>query len=74
MASPSATDSNPDEHSRGQTLMKAPPGMIWIPGGTLLMGPNDKGRMIGRRERATSAFQQVKLTKREMNHIEKTKK
>jgi formylglycine-generating enzyme required for sulfatase activity len=37
-ASPNATGSNPDEPSRGQ----APPGMIWIPGSTFLMGTNDK--------------------------------
>src|SRR5258707_14219072 len=42
MASPYATGSNPDEPSRGQTLNQAPPGMVWIPGGTFLMGTNDK--------------------------------
>jgi formylglycine-generating enzyme len=42
LASPNATGSNPDEPSRGQTLKKAPPGMVWIPGGTFLMGTNDK--------------------------------
>src|SRR5260370_4202425 len=42
MASPNATGSNPNEPSRGQTLKQAPPGMVWIPGGTFLMGTNDK--------------------------------
>src|SRR5258707_4235515 len=42
MASPTATGSSPDEPSRGQTLKQAPPGMVWIPGGTFLMGTNDK--------------------------------
>ncbi len=42
MASPNATGSNSDEPSRGQTLKKAPPEMVWIPGGTFLMGTNDK--------------------------------
>src|SRR4029077_1744753 len=42
MASPTATGSNSDEPSRGQTLKQAPPGMVWIPGGTFLMGTNDK--------------------------------
>ena len=41
MASPTATGSNPDEPSRGQTLKQAPPGMVWIPGGTFLMGTDD---------------------------------
>jgi formylglycine-generating enzyme len=42
MASPNAAGSSPDEPSRGQTLRKAPPGMVWIPGSTFLMGTNDK--------------------------------
>src|SRR6266481_226240 len=42
MASPTATGSNPDEPSRAQTLKQAPPGMVWIPGSTFLMGTNDK--------------------------------
>jgi sulfatase modifying factor 1 len=42
LASPNATGSNSDEPSRGQTLKKAPQGMVWIPGGTFLMGTNDK--------------------------------
>src|SRR5258708_18124804 len=42
VASANATGPNSDEPSRGQTLKKAPLGMIWIPGGTFLMGTNDK--------------------------------
>jgi len=42
VASPYATGTNSDEPSRGQSLKKAPPGMLWIPGGTFLMGTNDK--------------------------------
>ena len=42
IASPNATGSNPDEPSRGQTQKNAPAGMVWIPGGTFLMGTNDK--------------------------------
>ena len=42
MASPTATGPNSDGPSRGQSLKKAPPGMLWIPGGTFLMGTNDK--------------------------------
>src|SRR5258708_34376353 len=42
MASPAATGPNSDEPSRGQTLKQAPPGMVWIPGSTFLMGTNDK--------------------------------
>jgi formylglycine-generating enzyme len=42
MASPNATSSDPDEASVGQAGRKAPPGMAWIPGGTFLMGTNDK--------------------------------
>jgi len=44
MASPNTTASNPDERSWEQVRRKAPPGMVWIPGGTflILMGTNDK--------------------------------
>jgi formylglycine-generating enzyme len=42
MASPNATAANPDERSGGQVHSKAPPGMVWIPRGTFLMGTNDK--------------------------------
>src|SRR5258706_14642299 len=42
LAGRNAAGSNPDEPSRGQTLNQAPPGMVWIPGGTFLMGTNDK--------------------------------
>jgi formylglycine-generating enzyme required for sulfatase activity len=42
LANLNATGSNSDEPSRGQTLKQAPPGMVWIPGGTFLMGTNDK--------------------------------
>jgi formylglycine-generating enzyme len=42
MASPNATGSNPDVPSVGQARRKAPPAMVWIPGGTFLMGTNDK--------------------------------
>src|SRR4029077_12057314 len=42
VASPYATGTNSDEPSRAQTLRKAPPGMLWIPGDTFLMGTNDK--------------------------------
>jgi formylglycine-generating enzyme required for sulfatase activity len=42
LASPNALGSNPDEPSRGETLKKAPPGMVWIPGDTFLTGTNDK--------------------------------
>ena len=42
MAIPNATASNPDESSGGQVLRKAPPVMVWIPGGAFLMGTNDK--------------------------------
>jgi len=42
LTSRNATGSNSDELSRGQTLKQAPPGMVWIPGGTFLMGTNDK--------------------------------
>jgi formylglycine-generating enzyme required for sulfatase activity len=42
MASPNATASNPDEPAGGQVRRKASPAMVWIPGGTFLMGTNDK--------------------------------
>src|SRR6266581_8171191 len=42
VASPYATGTSSDEPSRGQNLRKAPAGMLWIPGGTFLMGTNDK--------------------------------
>jgi hypothetical protein len=48
MASTNATGSNSDEPSRGQTLKKAPLGMVWIPGGTFLMGTNDKESSVCR--------------------------
>src|SRR3981189_2714859 len=49
MASPNATASNPDEPSGDQVHRKAPPGTVWIPGGTFLMGTNDK-REFSKRE------------------------
>jgi formylglycine-generating enzyme len=42
MASPSSTASNPDERSGAQGHRQALPGTVWIPGGTFLMGTNDK--------------------------------
>src|SRR5208337_332052 len=42
MASPNSIASNPDEPSGAQADRKAPPAMVWIPGGTFLMGTNDK--------------------------------
>ncbi|MBV9488928.1 MAG: formylglycine-generating enzyme family protein [Verrucomicrobia bacterium] len=42
MAGPHATRANGEEAPQGQTGRKAPPGMAWIPGGTFLMGTNDK--------------------------------
>jgi len=42
MTSSSAKASNPDEPSADQVRRKTPPGMAWIPGGTFLMGTNDK--------------------------------
>jgi formylglycine-generating enzyme required for sulfatase activity len=41
-ASPDANDSNSDEPAGGQVHRKTIPGMAWIPGGTFLMGTNDK--------------------------------
>jgi len=42
MASFNANASNPDDRSGGQVHGKAPPGTLWIPDGTFLMGTNDK--------------------------------
>jgi hypothetical protein len=42
MVSFNANASNPDNRSGGQTRRKAPPGTVWIPEGTFLMGTNDK--------------------------------
>jgi formylglycine-generating enzyme required for sulfatase activity len=42
MASPDAAASNSDKSSGPQSGRKAPPAMVWIPGGTFLMGTNDK--------------------------------
>jgi formylglycine-generating enzyme len=42
VASLNASASNPDDWSEGQLLRKAPPGTVWIPEGTFLMGTNDK--------------------------------
>ncbi len=42
MASPNATASNPDEPSGDQGRRNAPPETVWIPGGTFLIGTNDK--------------------------------
>jgi formylglycine-generating enzyme len=42
MARPNATGSNPDGPSGDQVTRKTLPGMAWIPGGTFLMGTNDK--------------------------------
>jgi hypothetical protein len=38
----SAAASTPDEPSVDRVRGKTPPGMVWIPGGTFLMGTNDK--------------------------------
>jgi formylglycine-generating enzyme required for sulfatase activity len=40
MASPDAAASNREGHSRSEARGKVPPGMVWIPGGTFLMGTN----------------------------------
>jgi sulfatase modifying factor 1 len=42
MTSSSAKASTPDEPSTDQVRRKTPRGMAWIPGGTFLMGTNDK--------------------------------
>ncbi len=42
MASFNANASNPDDWSAGQFHREAPPGTVWIPDGTFLMGTNDK--------------------------------
>jgi len=42
IASPNTTASNPDEPSWVQVRRKAPPAMVWIPGGAFLMGTNDR--------------------------------
>src|SRR5260370_29347071 len=42
MAITNATASNPDQPSGGQVRTKSPPGMVWIPEGTFLMGTNEK--------------------------------
>jgi formylglycine-generating enzyme len=42
IASPSAIASNSDQPPRVQVRTKSPPGMVWIPEGTFLMGTNEK--------------------------------
>src|SRR5215472_12849403 len=42
IASPNAANSDPDGTQGGQAGSKAAPGMLWIPGGTFLMGTNEK--------------------------------
>jgi formylglycine-generating enzyme required for sulfatase activity len=42
MASPDAAASNPDKPSGPESGRKAPPAMVWIPGGMFLIGTNDK--------------------------------
>jgi formylglycine-generating enzyme required for sulfatase activity len=42
MASPNAAVFNPDKPFGPQSGREAPPAMVWIPGGTFLMGTNDK--------------------------------
>jgi formylglycine-generating enzyme len=42
MAAPDAAASNREGHSGSEAREKVPPGMVWIPGGTFLMGTNDE--------------------------------
>jgi formylglycine-generating enzyme len=42
IANADAADSNPDEQSEGRLPSKVPPGMVWIHGGTFLMGTDEK--------------------------------
>jgi len=42
MAAPDAAASNRESHSGSEAREKGPLGMVWIPGGTFLMGTNDK--------------------------------
>ena len=42
MPRPDAGATNSNRPSERQAGGKAPPGMVWIPGGTFLMGTNDK--------------------------------
>src|SRR6266446_2795794 len=42
VASSNANASNQDERDRGSINRKAQPGMVWISGGTFLMGTNEK--------------------------------
>ena len=41
VASSNVTGSNPDAAVRAQAASKVPPGMVWIPEGTFLMGTDD---------------------------------
>src|SRR5260370_33791789 len=70
MASPSATGSNPDEPSRGQTLRKAPMGMVWIPGSTFLMGTNDKERFPNERPAPFVQVQGFRMEGRDATNAE----
>jgi sulfatase modifying factor 1 len=49
MANPDALAFRPDEPIEGQISKKAPPGMVWIPRGTFLMGTNDKESFLNER-------------------------
>ena len=42
LAKPNAAASNPDRPHGRHARTTAPPAMVWIPGGTFLMGTNDK--------------------------------
>src|SRR5260370_21367974 len=42
MGSPKGAAAKTDKPSGGQVTRKAPPAMVWIPGGAFLMGTNDK--------------------------------